>query len=170
MRLSLFPCPSRHLLAPWTPSALPLAVLSPPSWDPMPSRYHSPFARRSATASMPPTHEAMTGGYWHRSCPWTGKCSNHHHPGPLFLKDCQAGILTVQASFQLGCPWAIIPSRSGAGFGCAKSENPPPLRSNVLRSLTCKRPAHPPSLALLPCVGKRLACHVMGRPNNQTGP
>lgn len=70
----LAPPPSRHLLAPWTPSALPLAALSPPSWGHTPSRFHCPSAKRSATAWTPPTHGAMTGVSWRRSSPWTGGC------------------------------------------------------------------------------------------------
>lgn len=78
---------SRRLLAPWMLSAPPLAVPSPPSWDPMPSRYHCPSARRSATASTPPTHGATTGGYWHRSSPWTGESPKLQSPPlPLILK------------------------------------------------------------------------------------
>lgn len=72
--LTLAPYPSRRLLAPWMPSALPPAALSPPSWDPMPSRFHCLSARRYATAWMPPTLGAMTGGYWRRSSPWISEC------------------------------------------------------------------------------------------------
>lgn len=78
------PRPSRHLLAPWMLSALPLAVLLPPSWDPMPSRYHCPSARESATVWTPPTHGATTGGCWHRSSPWTGEYPKLRSP-PLLL-------------------------------------------------------------------------------------
>lgn len=104
--------PPRLPLAPWTPSAPHPAVPSPPSWDPMPSRSRCPSAKRYATAWTPPTHGAMTGGCWRRSSPWTGECPGQSPPG-LVLQVWQG---------RDGIPVSTTGGRSGAWFGCTKSE------------------------------------------------
>lgn len=117
----LAPCPSRHLLAPWTPSALPLAARSPPSWDPTPSRFHCPSARRYATAWMPPTRGAMTGGYWRRSSPWTGGCwARPAPPQPPFVPQGAGGAGSPTVQDQI-LPFAVDQELR---LGCAQSEKP----------------------------------------------
>lgn len=141
------PRSSRHLLAPWMLSALPLAVLSPPSWDPMPSRYHCPSVRRSATASTPPTHGATTGGCWRRSLLWTGeypRLQSRPLPsssGPGTAMGCESR--PTKADLQLSCPCAVIRDRSTAGLGCTEpGVVAVPLhvlrRSVPCRELACK--------------------------------
>lgn len=130
--LTLALCPSRHLLAPWTPSALPLAARSPPSWDPMPSRSRCPSARRYATAWTPPTHGAMTGGSWHRSSPWTGECQDR--PAPPKPQPTPTSLCAHGAGGAGSPPPKIRPRRlrwiRSSGWVCCREAHP--FRSLVL--------------------------------------
>lgn len=138
------PRPSRRLLVPWMLSALPLAMLSPPSWDPMPSRYHCPSVRRSATAWTPPTHGAMTGGCWHRSSPWTGEYPKLWSPPLLSSSGSGTAVSILADKGQLPAA-SLVPvtrDRSTAGFGCTESGMTVPL--HVLHSVPLRELAFEP--------------------------